>query len=75
MNEPTTKEIVLDWCVGILCMAALAGILALAVWQASGQPDVIFSYSTKQCVKVEFADGSLGDCSRLPEKYNHIWGR
>lgn len=75
MNEPTTKEIVLDWCIGILCMAALAGILALTVWQASGQPDVIFSYSTKQCVKVEYADGSLGDCSRLPEKYNHIWGK
>lgn len=71
----TTKEIILDWAIGILCMAALAGILVLAVWQASGQPDVIFSYSTKQCVKVEFADGSLGDCSKLPEKYNHVWGR
>lgn len=71
----STREIVMDWAVGALCMAALACIMALAVWQASGQPDVIFSYSTKQCVKVEYADGSLGDCSKLPEKYNHVWGR
>ena len=39
-----------------------------------GQPEVIFSYSTKECVKVINADGSLGDCSKLPENYIFTWG-
>lgn len=39
-----------------------------------GQPEVIFSYTTKECVKVINADGSLGDCSKLPENYVFTWG-
>ena len=39
-----------------------------------GQPEVIFSYTTKQCVKVINADGSIGDCSKLPENYIFTWG-
>lgn len=39
-----------------------------------GQPEVIFSYTTKECVKVINADGSLGDCSKLPDNYIFTWG-
>lgn len=39
-----------------------------------GQHEVIFSYTTKQCVKVINADGSVGDCSKLPENYIFTWG-
>lgn len=39
-----------------------------------GQPEVIFSYTTKECVKVINADGSVGDCSKLPENYIFTWG-
>jgi len=39
-----------------------------------GQPEVIFSYSTKECVKVINADGTLGDCSKLPDNYIFTWG-
>ena len=39
-----------------------------------GQSEVIFSYSTKECVKVINADGTLGDCSKLPENYIFTWG-
>lgn len=39
-----------------------------------GQHEVIFSYTTKQCVKVIYADGSVGDCSKLPENYIFTWG-
>ena len=53
------------------------GFPAVIVWmfiQATDTPDVIFSYSSKQCVRVDYPDGSHGDCSKLPEKFNHIWG-
>ena len=39
-----------------------------------GQPEVIFSYTSKQCVKVINADGTLGDCSKLPDNYIFTWG-
>lgn len=41
-------------------------------------PDVTFSYSTNDCVKVEnypstFFGTSQYSCELLPNKYNHIW--
>lgn len=39
-----------------------------------GQSEVIFSYTTKKCVKVINADGSSGDCSKLPKNYIFTWG-
>lgn len=55
--------------------AIVAGLIIYALLQFTGTPDVIFSWETKQCVKVINADGSVGDCAHLPEKYTHIWGR
>ena len=55
------------------------GVMALILFTIAldsflGQSEVIFSYSTKECVKVIKADGSLGDCSKLPENYVFTWG-
>lgn len=61
----------------VLSTVAVLGFPAVIVWmfiQATDTPDVIFSYSSKQCVRVDYPDGSHGDCSKLPEKFNHIWG-
>ena len=61
----------------VLSTVAVLGFPAVIVWmfvQATDTPDVIFSYSSKQCVRVDYPDGSHGDCSKLPRKFNHIWG-
>ena len=61
----------------VLSTVAVMGFPAVIVWmfiQATDTPDVIFSYSSKQCVRVDYPDGSHGDCSKLPKKFNHIWG-
>lgn len=61
----------------ILSTVAVLGFPAVIVWmfvQATDTPDVIFSYSSKQCVRVDYPDGTHGDCSKLPKKFNHIWG-
>lgn len=61
----------------VLSTVAVLGFPAVIVWmfiQATDTPDVIFSYSSKQCVRVDYPDGSHGDCSKLPKKFNHIWG-
>lgn len=44
-------------------------LFTIALNSFLGQSEVIFSYSTKECVKVINADGTLGDCSKLPENY------
>lgn len=49
-------------------------LFTIALDSFLGQSEVIFSYSTKECVKVINADGTLGDCSKLPENYNFTWG-
>jgi hypothetical protein len=61
----------------LLSTVAVLGFPAVIVWmfiQATDTPDVIFSYSSKQCVRVDYPDGTHGDCSKLPRKFNHIWG-
>lgn len=61
-----------------LATVAVLGAPAVLIWafiQATDTPDVIFSYSTKQCVKVINADGSEGSCDNLPKKFNHVWGK
>ena len=49
-------------------------LFTIALDSFLGQPEVIFSYTTKKCVKVINADGTLGDCSKLPENYIFTWG-
>lgn len=57
----------------IFSVMALA-LFTIALDSFLGQSEVIFSYSTKECVKVINADGTLGDCSKLPENYVFTWG-
>ena len=62
----------------VLSTVAVLGFPAVIVWmfvQATDTPDVIFSYSSKECVRVDYPDGTHGDCSKLPEKFNFVWGR
>lgn len=59
----------------VIAIFAITALMVYAFMQLTGTPDVIFSYSTKKCVKVINADGTAGDCSKLPDKYNHIWGK
>ena len=49
-------------------------LFTIALNSFLGQSEVIFSYSTKECVKVINADGTLGDCSKLPDNYIFTWG-
>ena len=49
-------------------------LFTIALDSFLGQSEVIFSYTTKKRVKVINADGSSGDCSKLPENYVFTWG-
>ena len=62
----------------ILAAVAVLGVPGVLIWAFiiyTDMPDVIFSHSTKQCVKVINADGTEGDCNNLPKRFHHIWGK
>lgn len=65
------KDVLLDF-IGIIIVVS---ILTYAFFKSTDTPDVIFSYSTGECVKVINADGTKGNCDNLPTTYNHIWGK
>lgn len=52
----------------------LAG-LGYAANSALSAPDVYFSYSTGECVKVVNYTDTIYACESLPSKYNHIWAQ
>jgi hypothetical protein len=52
----------------VVSLAALAGVNS-----ALSMPDVHFSYTTEECVKViNYTDEVFG-CENLPSKFNHVW--
>ena len=61
-------------CGVVSLLLCLMGSCLCIINNAMNTPDVIYSYSTKQCKEVIYADGTKGDCDNLPEKYNFYWG-
>lgn len=79
MNCATRKNIVhrnemIEFAISVI---AIIGLIVAVVWSvahAANTPEVVFSWSTKQCIEVNYMDGTKGDCSNLPSKYDHVWG-
>jgi hypothetical protein len=44
-----------------------------AIDKAAAMPDVWFSYSTNECVKVVNYTDEIFACESLPAKFNHVW--
>lgn len=65
---------ILDFVLGAVAALGVPAVLVWAFIVATDQPDVIFSYSSKKCVRVINADGTAGSCNNLPAKFNFIWG-
>lgn len=55
---------------GALCGLAIIGFMALNV---AALPDVHFSYSSGDCVKVVNYTDEMFACDNYPSKFNHVW--
>jgi len=54
--------------------AIVLGVAVNYVDSVLDQPDVHFSNSTGECVKVlNYAEGDLYSCDDMPKRYNHVW--
>lgn len=63
-----TKDMLITVVIGII-------VFTFAVYVINDiltMPDVYFSYSTNECVKV-INYGTDYTCENLPEKFNHVW--
>lgn len=60
----------LGWCVALLTVLTL---FTVALCKALNTPEVEFSWETKKCVRVVYMNGTITDCSKLPEKYDRVW--
>jgi len=65
----TTEILISGLIFGLLC-----GVLTYSVLSAASLPDVWFSYSTGDCVKVlNYNEGDAYSCENLPSRYYHVW--
>jgi hypothetical protein len=55
-------------------IGSLIFVLSYAVLSSAELPDVWFSYSTGDCVKVlNYAEGDTYSCENMPPRYYHVW--
>ena len=61
----------------LLFSTTVVGVMLLAlmfvVGRALALPDVHFSYSTNECVKVVNYTDEQFTCDNYPSKFNHVW--
>ena len=58
----------------VLVISATAVLFYAFLDKAFSIPDVQFSYSTNECVKVlNYVDGENYSCENMPTKFNHVW--
>ena len=50
----------------------VAIITTLMIFSFVHTPEVHFSQSTGECVRVHLVCGE-GSCANLPKRYNHVW--
>lgn len=55
-------------------MSILAvAILSWIMFNSLNTPEVEVSWSTKQCIRVVYMDGTTDTCDNKPEKYDIVW--
>jgi len=62
-----------DYAFAIL-IGALVGFVCYLFLDSMSMPDVWFSYTTDECVKViNYVEGDNYSCESMPSKFNHVW--
>lgn len=58
--------------IGSLCLL-IWGIVIYLILRALDMPEVEYSWSTKQCVRVVYMDGKTTNCDVLPDRFDKVW--
>jgi hypothetical protein len=58
--------------IGSLCLLVW-GIVIYLILRTLDTPEVEYSWSTKQCVRVVYMDGKTTNCDVLPNRFDKVW--
>lgn len=58
--------------IGSLCLLVW-GIVIYLILRALDTPEVEYSWSTKQCVRVVYMNGKTANCDVLPDRFDKVW--
>lgn len=74
LSKDPVIEMYIHYCLSVMILCALFMGILYAMVSASSMPDVHFSNSTKECVRVINYDERFDyNCSNYPDKYNLVW--
>ena len=74
LSKDPVIEMYIHYCLSVMILGALFMGILYAMYSAADMPDVHFSNSTGECVRVINYDPRFDyNCNNYPEKYNHVW--
>lgn len=60
--------------IGAVAAGAATALFVYSCLSSLDMPDVWYSYSSGECVKVlNYAEDDNYSCENLPRKFNHVW--
>lgn len=71
-NAARREKILIAMIYTVISILAVA-ILSWIMFNSLNTPEVEVSWSTKQCVRVVYMDGTTDTCDNKPEKYDIVW--
>ena len=71
-NAVRREKILIAMIYTVISILAVA-ILSWIMFNSLNTPEVEVSWSTKQCIRVVYMDGTTDTCDNKPEKYDIVW--
>ena len=72
-NTAARREKILIAMISSFISILIVAILSWIMFNSLNTPEVEISWSTKQCIRVVYMDGTTDTCDNKPEKYDIVW--
>ena len=72
-NNAARREKILIAMIYSFISILIVAILSWIMFNSLNTPEVEVSWSTKQCIRVVYMDGTTDTCDNKPEKYDIVW--
>ena len=72
-NTAVRREKILIAMIYTVISILAVAILSWIMFNSLNTPEVEVSWSTKQCIRVVYMDGTTDTCDNKPEKYDIVW--
>ena len=72
-NTAARREKILIAMIYSFISILIVAILSWIMFNSLNTPEVEVSWTTKQCIRVVYMDGTTDTCDNKPEKYDIVW--